>query len=328
MPTSDVTRAIIANTGHPVTVAVWAPPGPFVGSITLYARCGADPTATAWDRKSILAHPGRAVFQMAPCPSGQSMRIAITNTAYPSPRAVRIYVGSNRTDRDYSLRVGVAFPASSAYLAQLQQRFQRAAWMFFGLTGGTHIMRSFTFFNNATNCSNTPSTACSGNACDACVFNDPSGSAYCHEAVGRMHLYTHDSEGVIAHEMGHCFTRNGGIDGLRDEYESRCGGPVENCSHTWMALQINNAFTLCNDQTHGMTGVHGVLQRSQDRVFQGCSPLQSWGYYGNPPGSTPSQDSGWRWLNGRIPAPFPADRTPEVLWMERFWNSTLIGQVN
>ncbi len=208
----------------------------------------------------------------------------------------------------------------------MRARFQRAAWMFFGLTGGTIIMRDFTIYNNATNCPGAPSTACAGNNCDACVFVNPGATAFCEEAVGRMHLYSHNDEYTIAHEMGHCFTRNGGIDGLRDEYQRPCGSQdVENCSHTWMSVYSNNRFTYCTDATHGRTGIDFTAMRSQDRVFQGCTPVQFWGYFGNPPGMSPSQDSGWTWLNGRIPAPFPTDRTPEVLWMERFWNSALIG---
>ena len=40
----------------------------------------------------------------------------------------------------------------------------------------------------------------------------------------------------------------------------------------------------------------------------------------------PSQDAGWRWMNGRIPAAYPSYQTPEVLWMERFWSSGVIGR--
>jgi hypothetical protein len=323
---NDVVRMLAANTGHPITIAVWAPPGAYVPSVTVYGRCGMPPTATAYDRRAIFASPGRAVFQMSPCTTNQALHLAVTNQLTGGPRAVRIYMGSNRTDRDYNLRIGVAFNANAAQLDALRGKFSRAAWMFFGLTGGTIIMRSFTLFNNATNCSTTPSTACSGNACDACVFQNPGATAFCHETVGRLHLYEHNNERTIAHEMGHCFTRNGGIDGLRDEYErNRCGAQPANCSHTWMGVYEDNRFQLCTDATHGRTGIHSVLNRSQDRLFQGCDPLESWGYFGNPPGTTSSQDSGWTWLNGRIPAAFPSDRTPEVLWMERFWNSTLIG---
>lgn len=42
--------------------------------------------------------------------------------------------------------------------------------------------------------------------------------------------------------------------------------------------------------------------------------------------NTPSQKSGWTWMNGRIPAAYPSYQTPEVLWMERFRGSGIIGR--
>jgi hypothetical protein len=95
-----------------------------------------------------------------------------------------------------------------------------------------------------------------------------------------------------------------------------------------MGEENNNHFTLCTQENHGRTGTDYTAQRSEDRVNTACSPQEQWGYFGTPPGTTLSQDSGWRWLNGRIPAAYPSDRTPEVLWMERFWNSTLIGRID
>ncbi len=326
----DVVRAVVANTGHPVTVALWAEPGAFNPSVTLYARCGSVPTSTMWDRKSSMVAPGTAIFQMNPCTTG-SMHIAIVNNALSGgPRVVRLFVGSNMASREYNLRIGIDYYMNPTELELTRMRFQRAAWMFFGMTGGTQIIRSLRFYNNAYACDWAPSTACSGNACDACIFFDyeQDATAFCHETVGRLHLYQYNTEDTITHEMGHCFTRNGGIDGLRDEYENRCSTSRSSCAQTWMGLRGNNQLLLCTQQNHGRAGVDENQFRSEDRVNTACSPAQQWGYFGVPPGSSLSQDSGWTWLNGRIPAPYPSDRTPEVLWMERFWSRTLIGRID
>ncbi|MFO0711672.1 MAG: hypothetical protein U0353_17600 [Sandaracinus sp.] len=47
----DLVRMLAANTGHPITIAVWAPPGAYVPSVTIYGRCGMEPTATEYDRR-------------------------------------------------------------------------------------------------------------------------------------------------------------------------------------------------------------------------------------------------------------------------------------
>lgn len=257
------------------------------------------------------------------------MHLAITKAFFGS-RAIRLYVGSNKTEREYDLRVGIDFTATPTEMEEIRQRFRRTAWMLYGLTGGTVIIRSYQFFNS-TDCDGLPLTACNGN-CSVCMRYSPGTTANCNGLDGRVWVYLHNNEYSLTHEFGHCFTRNGGVDYVRDEYDPNGN---RSCAHTWMAQKDNNTMTLCTDETHGHTGSNQVLHRTQAWVNQ--TATASWGYYysaglgggggvGGIGGGFPTQDSGWRWMNGRIPAAYPAYQTPEVLWMERFWTSPFIGR--
>ena len=139
-------------------------------------------------------------------------------------------------------------------LSTIREQFRRAAWLFFGMTGGSHVIRSYRFYNNSW-CDAFPDTACDGGSSDLCV--EATGSADCVSTVTVPADTTNYRQ--IAHEFGHCLTRISGFDGLRDEYRSGiCSGSKRpTCPHTIMTSNGMpwNARYLCTDQNHWRTGV-------------------------------------------------------------------------
>lgn len=166
LASNDTVRAIAPQTGHPLSVLMWEPSTntTFQYGPVLWTRCGAPPTSTQYDAVQFLVPPGRAIIQSAPCSAGQALHIAVTNTG-TTAHAVRLFVGSNRTNREYNLRVGFSFNANETQLATVREQFRRAAWLFFGATGGSHVVRSYRFYNNSW-CDAFQDTACDGQPCD------------------------------------------------------------------------------------------------------------------------------------------------------------------
>lgn len=323
LPTNDTVRMIAPTTGHPVSILMWAPStnATFQSGPVLWARCGAPPTATQFDAVQFLVSPGRAIIQRPPCPSGQSLNIAVTNTG-STARAVRLFIGSNRAEREYNINVGFSFNATQTQLSAVREQFRRAAWLFFGMTGGSHVIRSYRFYNNSW-CDAFPDTACDGGSCDVCV--EASGNSDC---VSTVTVPVSASYRTIAHEFGHCLTRISSFDGLRDEYrDDACPSDRPTCPHTLMAgapiVASWNARNLCTDQTHFRTGVNWDIYaeaRSQSDDNVSCGAV--WRAY---PFYFPLT-SGWTWLNGRTVASFPAGQSAHVLPFEHFWSSTVLGR--
>jgi hypothetical protein len=81
MTTDDVVDAAVATTGHPVSVVLRLPAADIGSGVILWARCGALPTATAWDRRVPTNATGGSFFQMDVCPAGQQLFVSVTNTS-------------------------------------------------------------------------------------------------------------------------------------------------------------------------------------------------------------------------------------------------------
>lgn len=324
MPTDDTVRTLIAQTGEAVSVMLWTPPPAtyFTPGITLWARCGAPPTATEFDRRVETVAPGRAMFQMDVCPNQQSLHVAVTNTS-SVPRAVRMYVGTHRANEELNLTVGVQFRATPAEMALIRQIYTRAAWMFFGVTGGSRVVRSYRFMNGPMLCNTSAAVACGGERCDVCVHGRTGRASCMGETL--VNAYLSSREDTITHEFGHCFLRSPGVaDGLPDEYRDRVsdcrppGGSVTECGSSVMGTWNNNEMLYCTPETHIQIGTNWTLGRSQFQRNVSCG--NTW--------IRRNRTDNWTWIRDRIAQPYPSYQTPEVLRFERFWGSQLIGRID
>jgi hypothetical protein len=160
-------------------------------------------------------------------------------------------------------------------MGEIRTSFQRAAWQFFGLTGGTHVVRSYRYYNNAVACDDgwpADEFACAGGGCQVCLSPGAGGANY--NGLGKITLYRNGGGGaqewlqggnVIVHEFGHMYA---GHNPNGDEYQDVSGTDRSACQHTWMSQYGENAFTFCTPANQGgsdpertrsgmRSGVHG-----------------------------------------------------------------------
>lgn len=321
----DVMDSLVATTGHPVSVVLRLPAGQLGSGVILWGRCGAPPTSTAYDRKVWTNSDGGAFFQMTPCSGGQTLHISVTNTSN-QPRAFRLYVASHRDSREWTgVKVGVAWNATASEMNDIRTAFQRAAWQFFGMTGGTHIIRSFRYYNNATACDDpnpADEYACYGSGCQVCLSPGTGRANY--NGLGKITLYANGGGNAatwmrggstIVHEFGHMYA------GLPDEYVEFPGTlTFPGCAHTRMAADADNAFTLCTPANHRATGYSFPFSRTH----QGPVCV-------NPSGvvyQVSHSRSLWQelWEDGALTAQFPSTQTQDLLRMREFFSSSVIGR--
>ena len=326
MTPDDVVDTLIANTGHPISVAAWQTPGFTSPGVVLWARCGAPPDAANWLRRVTPNSDGGMFFEVDVCPSGQTLHVAVTNEAVGLVRAVRMYVASRRVTQEWvGLKVGIGWNASAAELTEIRASFRRAAWQFYGLTGGTQLVRSFRFINDANQCDDgwpAEEYACEGGGCNVCLApGSGTGNA---NFTGKVTLYATASDGsgppqwlqgsnVIVHEWGHALIDHD------NEYTNVGGTDRATCGHSWMGPFDDNQFTLCTAATHRQTALNWNLSRSQ----QGPTHI-----FGSTSYSHGDARSDWTkmWDDGRLAVAYPSAQTPEVLRLSPFWGSAVIGR--
>ena len=319
----DVVDTLVATTGHPISVVLRLPPQDVGSGVILWARCGAPPIESARDRKVWTNADGGAFFQMPPCTGGQTLHVSVTNTSN-RPRAFRLYVGSHRENREsVGLKVGVAWNATTAEMNDIRTAMRRAAWQFYGLTGGAHVIRSYQYFHNAHYCDNghpADEYACSGSGCQICLSPNTGRSNY--NGLGKITLYANaggdtarwmQGGNVIVHEFAHAYI------GLPDEYVE-VPTTFSGCAHTWMSTAVDNAFTLCTPASHRSTG----LSYPFSRTHQGANNVTpAYVVY-----QTPDPRSNWQelWDDGVLVTQFPSGQTQEVIRMREFFSSSVIGR--
>jgi len=335
--TDDTVDTLIANTGHPVTIAVW-PHNDTGTGLGVWARCGALPTATQHQYWAFPTATAGAWLDSAntTCPTGQALHLTVTNTA-PSGQVARIYVASHRSDREINdLRIGIAWNATSTQLTAIRAAMRQAAWMFYGTRVGTYVVRSFSFYINATAGDDgwpVYDTACGRSHCSICL-NPSSGNA---NYVGnKIFMYLNPGAtpewqlgggDVTVHELLHVFgglTNGGPITNLGDEYANIEGASRQTCQHSWMGVYTENQFTACTPSTHRATGLDWLpaFLRSH-RSSLNFSPSGA-------TFSHPDPRSNWQeWADeGRLVVAHPTYQTPHVLRMRAFRSYNYLGYYN
>jgi hypothetical protein len=182
-----------------------------------------------------------------------------------------VYIASHRTDREINdLRVGIGWNATSGQLTMIRAAMRQAAWAFYGVTGGTHVLRSFRFYNNAVTCDDgwpVYDTACGGSHCSICLNPNTGNANYVGNKIfmyfnpGGQPEWQSGGGDVTVHELMHVFgglTNGGPITNLGDEYANIEGGSRATCEHSWMGVYVDNHFTACTPTTHRATGLHMI----------------------------------------------------------------------
>lgn len=260
------------------SVAIWFQQGMDTSSVTAYARCGAMPMHTLFDlsQPSATGAEDTPIFLDFPsgqCTDGWNVVIASEPSA-PVPDIVFHFTVAERfAHREWSeIKVGIEMPTSGPLEEQaIRQALRWGAWKFYGMTGGTQIIRSFRY-NPAGSCHDV----------HICWRNRPAevgcgqGSGFHNPISGSIHICSDprpaaptpesyslrlaDNATTLAHEFGHKFA------GLADEYwESNtvariCGEPafpdgagrlIKRCSHSAMSFGwTNHVNSLCVGHAH------------------------------------------------------------------------------
>jgi hypothetical protein len=253
-------------------IAAWTQSG--VGY--LYARCGQAPTrnavsgAVTADASIVVNTAGTVLDLTGGCAS--YWRVVAVNTGSTN-LLMNVRVGaSTSAARMYNLVVGTEVVPSANERLYIRRAMREGAWRFYGLSGGTHVVRTFTY--NEGTC--TGANICFRNrtSCRAVVNltgGTPSwGLTFC-SAFGSTAGFSATSPGpandaiILAHEFGHLLTANGGSNHLWDEYfQSSDLNPVCDattytlrlCEHSLMADTTfwRRLNTYCTARTHDRVG--------------------------------------------------------------------------
>lgn len=194
--------------------------------------------------------------------------ITAVNTHSEEPVILDVKVGALAgTNRIFDLVVGLEHEATVVEAGYVGRALREAAWRFYGATGGSHLVSTFTYLEPP-NCGGAHicwrnTTACTQG--DAVMH--PSGSTpsltidICRDLTGLSAANDpSDDERTMAHEFGHLLTANGTLNHLGDEYwesnsvASICGETgvyIHRCSHSIMAHLAEWNASLCTDRTHG-----------------------------------------------------------------------------
>ncbi len=237
------------------TLPVWlSPRAGTSGVISAYARCGAAPTPTVFDTRTMIrdSDGGEELIELPDC----STNVYVTwRNATAFDRAFDFYVGGHRRDdaRDRTdIHVGVSWNATETELRGIRHALAQAAWTVYGMSGGSQLVRSYRLFNNAEYCDDgvfLDDHACYGADCDICLTMQDGTSN--HNRLGKVTMYRDSlfDSNVYAHEIGHWLM------GLPDEYAANidtCGGETDMtlCHFSLMGAYFDNVQALCTAHNH------------------------------------------------------------------------------
>jgi hypothetical protein len=350
---SDSLYFRLPSSTNPQSLAVWYPAGTNPSSLTAYARCGLPPTqGGGWDIRQGAADsgPGAAdplFIDLPPerpdgrtCLFGWHVTLVADEAA---PFAVHFTVGQHFASTEWpELVVGTEFATSGATEEDaIRFAMRAAAWKFYGVSGGTHFVRSFRYTfgtcAGANICWRNRPDSCAANDCMAatgtcastgtpCSIRCPADSGFTHPS-GTFPVQTVDICAVptgaathvalIAHELGHFLSPT--ITLLGDEYwrsndfDRICGISgrlIMRCSHSLMTYTWNpNINSLCTDRTHdGVTDL--FLETATPGSFQPRYAIDGpHSVHECASGDThlgaPHGASGWAQLSAHTPYPHP-----------------------
>lgn len=243
------------------TVAAWIGE---TGSVRLYFECGTAPTPMSSYLKVEL---GGEVVDLTQTECETGWYLTAVNMVPSLPHVLEIRVGALAgTNRIFDLVVGLEYGATPDEMDFVRRALREAAWRFYGVTGGSHLISTFTYLEPP-NCGGAH--ICWRNTTE-CLQGDavthPSGSTpsitvdICRDLTGLSGADDPgDNERIMAHEFGHLLTGNGVLNYLGDEYwESNslaqiCGESgvyIHRCSHSIMARNPETMASLCTSFTH------------------------------------------------------------------------------
>jgi hypothetical protein len=319
------------------SVAIWFQPGTDTSSVTAYARCGAIPMHNLFDlsQPSATGNTNTPIFLDFPdgqCTNGWNVVIASEPSA-PVPDIVFHFTVAERfAHREWSeIKVGIEKPTSGPDEEQaIRDALRWAAWKFYGMTGGTQIIRSFRY-DPAGSCHkvhicwrNRPAEVGCGQGSG--VHNSISGSIHiCSDPLPAApttesyKLRLADNASTLAHEFGHKFA------GLADEYWKSnlvariCGEPafpdgagrlIKRCSHSAMSFGWSNRVnSLCVGHAHnGAPEFHiqtapGMWNTRSFNVAGPNTISECWNGETNRAG--PYGSPAWSQMVGIVPQPHP-----------------------
>ncbi|MFO0712272.1 MAG: hypothetical protein U0353_20645 [Sandaracinus sp.] len=343
--TNDEVYVVLPTSSRPQSLAVWFDETVPTGTTAfVMVRCGMRPSVSNFFDAETIGKTAPWLFVLPACSSGWHAVVRYTGATSVSfhMRAGEHYPDKHRT------YVSVGFQNATANQAERDRGrllVRQAAWRFYGMTGGTHIVTGFDW---RPDCSNDIDrvTICIKNrpATDGCTEN--TGHASWPGAVGgRMQIctdtrgpapepgWTRSRSAVLAHEMVHAFVEHGDEYWVSNWPSLICGQggvTILRCLHSTMSIswhggQVN---TLCTDATHNIvtqyleqdglgpgSGVVGLALVRGPNTLTEC-------LNGDIVSNGPAENSCWQdmWGDGRIPYPHPA-YTPDNYSFELFGNT-------
>jgi hypothetical protein len=331
-PSDDIVTTAVFNTTLPITLAAFYSSGVFANGVRMWARCGAPPTATNFVSPNPLVAAGSGtLLELGSCAS--NWFVSFTNVD-PNPQVVRVIASAHFSSRDmFGGNVGISWLATAGEVTSIQQYFREAAWRFYGLSGGTMLLRNFRYFNNANQCDDgwpVDQAACSGSWCRFCLtYNCP--RSYTRYTDGMVMLCGQNgaqwqNPAIIAHEATHSIYM-WSTDHAADEYSP--GFPatfqVSDCNNTTMADTANCPNTYCASTTHRRT----VWDTASSPATSIAGPTAFW------PGNSDSTHPDTMWDDmynyGWVPFAYPVSgpaylaQNPSAYAFGGFYTNTSLG---
>lgn len=300
---------------HRATMAIWFPASDPDADIKVHARCGGLPSREERVGDSQGTSTPVFVDLDRPCAAGWHVVVAQTST---QPTVFHFAVGEHFPGRELAdIRVGIEFPTSGANEDLIiRETVREAAWRFFGSTGGSYLLRSFTFqalCNNVHICwRNNPRMA--GCAAGHGIANPIQGNLHLCAFPTKMSVTANAA--TLAHEMLHAFAHLGDEYWRSNDFYRICGQSgrqIRRCSHSIMGYHHDGRVAVCTDTSHNAapefffttpTGFSRAFNVLGPHTIHECSN-------GEVDRKDPYGASGWAQLygNGVATRPFP-QRSP------------------
>lgn len=345
LPFDDTVDMVLPSVSTPVTVTMWLD-NPTSSNVRIYARCGAFPAPGAFDQYrptrdgTWFPRQEGAWLSLPVCSSRWFLSVTSTD---PSVRVFHLLWGTNEAGRDFrSIRVGVSWNATSTELQQIRDSFREAAWLVYGISGGTVRLSDFRIVNDANQCDDggwISNFACEGTDCNYCIRQDCGGRRSWYDSVTGMVTMCPSEDGislptwrqpnVIAHESGHMYM------GLADEYDEfnwpdytpTC--PARDiwglCGHSLMSDYYNNKWSVCTSLGHSTIqedwrGMSNPTPWPPDRVINGPNAYDCAGHaFSN------SASAAWATINAYAPLDHPMSLSPHNHRFPNFWGYGWVG---